>query len=148
MARDGLPVVGFDWDGTLFHSNAVSSDYDDPVRLEKVTWPHYGALWLVGHEPLVPVVITGRTARVRALTVKQAKRYLGPRVPVITQETWQGIDALVAFKADAIREAGCHAYVGDSLQDHEAAGLAGVPFLHVERFVKHGLDPLYPYLEV
>lgn len=148
MPEEGLPVVGFDWDGTLFHSDAFGVEFEDPAILERKTWPRYGALHRVRQAPCVPVIITGRTEAARRITLKQARRHLGRDIVVITQESWQGMDALVAYKAAAIREAGCHAYVGDTDQDRLAAKLAGVPFLHADAFAEHGLIPLFPDLKV
>ena len=145
----GLPVVGFDLDMTLVWARVGHPEqFDDPLIMERVTFPRYDAIRQLQRAACVPVIITARTERVRYVTEKHVRRFTGLRDLVVhMQEEWRGRDAIAPWKAERIELAGCHAYVGDQTEDKEAARLAGVPFLHADRFARWGLSPLLPLLE-
>lgn len=137
--------VGFDIDGTLIMSGLQGAEFDDEALVRRNSSARVQVAHRLRASNVDPVFISGRTERVRSVTVQQLQAwpFRVERPEVHLQRAWRGWDALRTYKARRLKETGCQAYVGDEEAiDHAAAKLAGVPFLHVDRFERHGLLPL------
>lgn len=136
----GRPVVALDLDGTVFDiDDGVdihdSSFWDSPRLVSRHTWPNELAhrAWRLHsnntHGADV-VFVTGRTRRLQAVTLAQLAQ-VGFEAPLVEyRPAWMGLDSLAYAKADAL--VGACVYIGDLDSDREAAGLAEVPFIHVD----------------
>lgn len=125
-------TIGFDLDGTLINSVDHPDHYSSNERLissRLLPAAVYAGTFMDA------CVITGRTRRVRQATDFHTRVIWGQDMPVYDQDQWGGWDRLRDFKVDALLDAGCHTYVGDSSTDREAASLAGCRFIHVDDFV-------------
>lgn len=131
-------TFAFDIDGTVIH-HPGRPDYLSPVSLAEAepdleACSRVRAIILAGN----PVhFITGRTHKVRAITLNQLRAYIHPHIAenhLTTQETFLGYAQMAEYKAKALKDCGAFGYVGDHVADQEAAKQAGVPFLYAHEF--------------
>lgn len=139
-------VIGLDLDGTLLKPRR-GINYGDPNQLSG----------LLPEEDVVSqalrasasgwdlIVITGRTAKVRCVTDHHVSRLLGDDVPVVMQDDWNGVQAMVQYKAQALVDTGARLYVGDSRFDEQAAARAGCLYRRPKIFGAHGVPAPDPH---
>lgn len=128
--------IVLDLDGTLFDT-ASDVVYENAESLRRACKPHAAACALarrvaeLGHRV---TYLTGRGEGVRIMTGTQLRDANLPPGQLIMQPCWDGFETMRQYKARELRARGATLYIGDHQADADAAALAGVPFLHADRF--------------
>lgn len=143
----------YDLDGTLFHHDPWPTDFTRAEMLTITTEPCERAMNRVRELAMLtaqpPVYITGRPERLRDITQHQldaagapiGQLFMRPPVPGFA---W---DVCKHWKASVLRPFNPAVYVGDQVNDREAAQLAGAGYLDDEAFRAMTIDQLLEHAD-